>query len=169
MQDPTLYRYAFPNVNYEGWGVFLLDSFGMLAVASDFGNYVYHWPRQGWGKGDFRRFLLRCDDGYLIGKLGQGQSTFDPERTSNNIKEHILYYRRHGEYEREFARSEWELVCETDWTWEGGRHDWYQRTELEDAHEFVCYGPEPQLVAFMKKVWPRFREKLEEALASEAP
>jgi len=167
MSAPTLYRYALPNVNYEGWAVFLLDSNGLLTVASDYGDYVYHWPKQGWGKGDFRRFLLRCDDGYLIGKLGKGRSVFSPENTERLIKEDILQYRRCGQYTKEFARREWDLVNDTDWSWEGGRYDWYQQTELPDASEFMCHSPEPQLLGFMKRVWPRFRKVLEEALAAE--
>lgn len=168
MNEPTLYRYAFPNVKSEGWAVFLLDSFGMLSVASDFGNYVYHWPRGGWGEHDFRRFLLQCDNGYLIGKLGDGRTVRNGRRTEANIREHILYYRRCGSYDRDFARREWDLMHSTDFYSDYDIHEWYLNTHLDDAGEMISYGPGPQLLGFMERVWPRLRERLTAVLAEEA-
>lgn len=164
MAEPTLYRYAFPNSKHEGWAVFLLDSFGMLSVASDFGNYVYHWPRNGWGPGDFRKFLLQCDGGYLISKLGSGRTVRHGQRTEANIREHILYYRRCGSYDRDFARREWDLLHSLDFDSDLEIHEWYLATGLDDAGEMIAHGPEPQLLVFMEKVWPRLREALSCAL-----
>ena len=163
--EPTLYRYALPNVNWEGWAVVLLTSNGMLAVASDFGNYVHHWPPE---PGDFRAFLLQCDDGYLTRKLSGGHRVVDGQRTAQGIREQILHYRREGFYTREFARKEWDLCNSADFGSEWDLHDWYRETDLEDAYDLVSHDAPPQLVGFMEHVWPRFRAALQAELGEAA-
>jgi hypothetical protein len=140
----------------------------MLAVASDFGNYVYHWPRAGWGESDFRKFLSRCHDDYLIGKLGAGRRVLDESRTRTNIRDHILSCRRNGPWQRDFARREWDLLRASEFENEVQAYEWYVETGIDDPGEFLIYSPEPQLVAFVRKVWPRLQAKLREALAVEA-
>jgi len=168
MIEPTLYRYAFRSVNHEGWAVFLLDAYGMLSVASDFGNYVCHWPRGGWGEGDFRRFLLRCDNSYLVSKLGGGRSRINGPRTKQSIKEHICRLRRERDCSAEWARTEWSHLKYHDFEDDSDVAVWLGETRIEEAWDLCCYGPEPQLVAFMEKVWPRLRVKLCDVLAEEA-
>jgi len=168
MSEPTLYRYAFPNVKHEGWAVFLLDSFGMLSVASDFGNYVYHWPRDGWGPYDFRKFLLQIDNGYLIGKLDGGRSRIRGDKTKQRIKEEICRLRRDLSLGKDEARDEWDHLQYHDFEDDSDFTVWHGETKLEAAWELCCHGPEPRLVAFAEKVWPRLRERLREALAEEA-
>lgn len=163
--EPTLWRYSFPNQNHEGWAVFLLDSCGMLAVTSDFGNYAFHWPRNGWGPGDFRSFLADVNASYLISKLslGHDQQVY-PEETGRSIREAILRWRKTGSLTKEQARTELELLKRSDFDTILGCHEWYLSTSLADAHEFIHYGPPPQLVAFAEKVWPRFVEALKRDL-----
>lgn len=176
MPDPdptptTIWRYSIksqltPHGFREGWAVFLLDSNGMLAVASDYGDYVYHWPRHGWGPEDFRRFLVGLDASYLIGKLSHGKRVPDAEATERNIRKEILQLRREKIMTKDRARSEWELVKRASFDHEVEIHDWYLSTSLTDVLDLFQYQPEPQLVAFTQRVWPRFVAALQEDLTT---
>ena len=166
---PTVWRYSLQSEHHEGWAVFLLDSYGMLAVASDYGNYVHHWPRGGWGTGDFRVFLLGIDPSYLIGKLGHGRTVLDPAGTERRIRDTVLRARREQYLTKDRAQSEWDRVGASDFADVVSFHDWYLNTSLEDAYELAVYQPEPQLVAFTQRVWPRFLAALREDLGQQQP
>lgn len=144
-----------------GWGGrFWLTSDGCLSIYSDWGNYGYWWTHPGC---EIREFLCRIDDDYLLGKLCSGsglRDVIDEEACERAIKEHILEYRRQGYYDREFARKEWDLVCESSFSTEVEAHEWYRETRLEEAFEFIRYERPPQAVAFVKHCWPAFRAAL---------
>lgn len=171
MPESKLYRYQLRNVNHEGWAVFLVDSLGMLAVASDFGNYVHHWPVIGWSQGsadDFRKFIIECDASYIIRKLGQGRQVIQPEATVKNIRKVVLDLRRNQSLTAVDARYEWDLIDRSCFDHEVGFSEWYEATKLVETYELASYGPEPQLVGFMERVWPRFIGLLKAELVDEA-
>lgn len=170
MSEVQVWRYALRNDKPgEGWGVFLLDSNGMLAIASDFGNYVYHWPSQGWGKGGFREFLLELDTCYLSGKLAGGAREYQADRTLSNIREEICRLRREGYLEKDQARCEWDLPREfNNLRRSEDFGNWLEETRLEEAWEWAVYDVPTQLMLFCQRVWPRFRELLQSDLGTVA-
>lgn len=163
--EPMLWRYSLKNVNHEGWAVFLLDSWGMLAVCSDFGNYAFHWPRGGWGDDDFRRFLAGIDSYYLVRKLNSGHpSVLYGDETRKNIKRQILQWRKDGELPASEARDEYDMACSNDFDSDADAREWVVGSALPDAHELIQRGPPRDLVAFSERVWPRFVKLLKEDL-----
>ena len=165
-----VWRYALKNDEPgEGWGIFLLDSNGMLAVTSDFGNYVYHWPPQGWGPRGFRQFVIECDDGYLSGKLGGGVREYQGDTTLAVVKEYILSRRKLGSFLQEEAREEWDLLH--DYKDLGSEDDfrlWLERTNLDEPYFLASYGTPIQVRMFVKRVWPRFKAMVLADLKAEA-
>ncbi|SFH21672.1 hypothetical protein SAMN05660649_04288 [Desulfotomaculum arcticum] len=174
MSDIKFWRYSLPPIDsIEGWGIFLLDSTGMFAAVTDYGNYAFKWTHHGCK--DFREFFIDIkhgsDNEYYIKKLFQGQEKeFDGENTIKSIKEHILYYRRDGSYSKEFAREEWDLIKEyehnfisvIDFT------RWHDETKIDEAHEFACYDYPSDIKAFGQKLLPRLADVLREELQKEA-
>jgi len=156
-------RYDIPSRKGEGWAVVFLDARGIITTVSDYGDYGYWFGSIG-GDGDLRGFLCRCDDGYLMRKLAP-KEVYDGAATEAGIRKHILEYRREGNYEKDFARREWDLIAETDI-----EHDfrvWYEETEIGDAAEFCREKPDPRAVAFCEYVMPRLREMLRAEMAAE--
>lgn len=125
---------------------------------SDWGNWGYWWTHPGC---ELREFLCHIDDHYLLGKLCSGQrDVIDDVGSERDIKQHILEYRRNGHYDRDFARREWDLVCESSFTNEVEAHQWYLETEIGDAAEMLRYDKSPSCQAFIKQCWPLFRAEL---------
>jgi hypothetical protein len=169
MSDETVWRYSVPNdKRHEGWAVFLLDSSGMLAVCSDYGNYAYHWHR-GWGDYDFRKFLSGIDQYYLTSKLSYGLSKeVRVKETEKAIREHIAEMLKSEAFTSADARREANRLKHADFDSEIGINDWIAETAIVDAHELIRRGPPLQLVALAERVWPRLVELLKRDLLREA-
>jgi hypothetical protein len=167
MTAVTTWRYQLPNENGEGWAIVFMDSIGCFSVLSDYGDYGYRWPQAGWGPGDFRKFILGCDDHYLLRKIAR-RDHYDGDKTLRAIKKRILRWRREGMLRKDQARQEWDLVTDRYGS-VYSREDfaiWYQRTHLESAHELAVYDFEPSVLAFVKHVLPRLRAKIREDIGT---
>lgn len=165
-----VWRYSLPSVKGEGWAIIFLDSIGCFTALSDWGDVGYRWPQQGWGDGDFRKFLLSCDDYYLTTKFGRGRKEYDPKRTLACVKEHILTHRRDARLTKEEARQEWDLLRTYDeLDREFDFSQWYSATQLDDPGEFYCMRYVSDVTHFVAHVLPRLRDVLKAELAAETP
>ncbi len=159
----TCWRYALPNVHYQGWAIVHIDSSGFLGIASDFGNYAHQWVS--WGDQDFRQFLADLrDGGYLCSKLGR-ETNFDRVATAKAFREDILEGRRQNGYDQKTARQLWDAVAEfldddhsADWLLEN-------TSAMVDGWEMLRYDYESLLRGFVQHVWPRIQAAIREDLA----
>lgn len=153
------WRYSLPNVKGEGWVIAFLDSTGCFTALSDWGNVAYRWNARGWGPGDFRQFLLSCDDYYLTSKLGQGRQEYDPEKTLQSVKEYIIEQRKSRRWDKEDAAKEWDrLDTYSNLESEFDFGHWVSATEIGDAAEFYSQKYVSDVSAFIKHAMPRLRE-----------
>ena len=153
----------------DGWAVFLFDSRGYFSVISDYGNYSHLWSSFG---DDFPRFLVGVSAGHVLCKFARPvmERGVDVDKTAKGIKKHILQERRLGNLSREEARNEWNLVDDhllDEGCGDCGFWAWSVETSFDDTHEFAVSKRDEEAIAFMKKVWFRFRDALVEFLASE--
>lgn len=165
----TLRRYVVPNEpdnRFSGWGIFLIDSSGMLACVTDYGNYAYKWSSI--GPRDFRAFLCGCDDGYLTGKLAPEKS-YDGDATEKHIRRTILEDRRRGELSCEAAREEWDLLDNSDLSSEMGFGEWLRETTYSDAWDFAVRTHSAEIQMFCERLWPRLVAQLKQQLEKEKP
>ncbi len=155
-QDVTVWRYVVREPKPLGcWGVFLLDSNGMFAVCSDYGDYAYHWPNQNWGPQGFRGFLAQVDQGYLLSKIAPNR-VYSGSQTLKTIRERILYLRRQTHLSRERAREEWDLAEDVNASYAEAFGHWVGETTLDDAYELCCYECDPEAVQFCEHVFRPF-------------
>ncbi|GAB6989594.1 hypothetical protein [Paenibacillus pini] len=163
------WRYYIPSVDgVEGWGVFLLDSTGMFAAVTDYGNFAYMWPIKHTGCDDFREFFKHRDAYYVLGKCApsNGQE-YQGERTEEELRKTILRMRREDTFTEEDARKEWDLLNEVDLEYREGFHEWYQGTEFIDAHEHMVFDYTVSERAFADILFPKFCEAVANELKSE--
>jgi hypothetical protein len=165
-EDIKIWRYCIPTEDgLSGWGIFLLDSTGMFAAVTDYGNYAFKWSN--WGPGDFRKFVIGLSPGYLLGKVAKVEH--DGEATLKSVKEYILECRRDGEWSKEEAREEWDLLAECD-----GLDSipactrWYDATKISDAGEFMSEGYDMDARMFAEKLMPRLAEALKQELEKQS-
>lgn len=157
------WRYSVPNrKGYEGWAILFLDSEGCFAALSDYGDWSYRWNARGFSPDeDIRKFLLRCDDDYLLRKIAP-QQEYDPDKTKANIRELILGMRRERQLTKDEALEEWELTSDLSNEYEFGR--WAELTQLPDTSELFCQKYSEQAKAFLKECMPRLREVIKNDL-----
>ena len=168
MSDIQMWRYTLPTIDrIEGWGIFLMDSTGIFAAVTDYGNYAYSWSH--YGEKDFREFIIGLEKSpsYLLGKVARHEYKYDGEETLKFIKKHILEYRRDANVTREEARKEWDLLEEYELEYEYGFNQWYESTSLDDAHEFYHESYSASAIGFAKKLIPRLAELLRAELDKE--
>jgi hypothetical protein len=167
-EDIKFWRYSIPPVDrIEGWGIFILDSTGMFAAVTDYGNYAYMWDH--YGKRDFREFVagLAKSPYYILEKIAIKE--YSGDKTIKRIKEDILDCRRDGSYSKEFARKEWDLIKDIgDMDNVYGFKEWYDRTHIQDTAEFYGEDWKPCAKAFATKLMPRLAEVLKAELVKEA-
>lgn len=160
------WRYQFPSEKGEGWAVVFMDSTGCFAALSDWGSCSYRWSQAGWGPGDFRKFLLSCDDGYLASKFGQGRREYDPEGTVRSVKERLEELERGGDLSVEDLAEERELLRRfDDLDNEMNYMQWRQETKIDVSDGFSMQRYERDVTSFIKRVMPRLRQKLKDELA----
>lgn len=157
------WRYSVPNrKGYEGWAILFLDSAGCFAALSDYGDWSYRWNARGFSPDeDIRKFLLRCDDDYLLRKIAPKQE-YDSEATQTSIRELILGMRREKQLDKEEARYEWDLSSDVSTEFDFGR--WMQNTDLPEAHEVYCQKYSEQAKAFLRECMPRLKEAIKNDL-----
>lgn len=163
MTAVELRRYVIPSQKGEGWAIIVIGSDGYFSTVSDYGNYAYRWTNPGC---EFRKFLVGVNAGYLIGKLHGRPDEYDGDETTKAIREEIVRRRRDGTWTREEAREEWNLTSGLDSIVDFAF--WWQKTRIEDAHEFQRNSVPSEVVAFANRAWPRFVEMLKAELAAEA-
>lgn len=163
IQGAVLWRYIVKPGPW-GWGIFLLDSTGMFAVVSDYGNYAFKWTD--WGKRDFRLFLIGLDKSYLCGKLAMDRSReYQGQRTLENIRDQIIQLRRDGSLTKEQARKEWELAKMVDSHYAEDFAEWLRETKLgSDSYELSVYDTPAQIRLFYDRVFTRLVEVIKEDL-----
>ena len=162
--EVQLRRYCVSSKKGEGWGVFVIGSYGFFSVVSDYGNYAFWWTH--FGEGDFRAFLISLEWDYAAGKLGQGHTkVFQGQSTIENVRDHILQHRRDGSWSKERALEEWELIESTDLSIHP--EDWMRATKIEDAYELIRRDWPADVLAFCKVLLPRFQQVLRDELARE--
>lgn len=169
MSEVKFWRYYIPSVDgIEGWGVFLLDSTGMFAAVTDYGNAAYKWPLH--AEEDFRRFFAKgVSGGYLLQKLFYEHKQFDGDATLREVKEDIIERRRDGSYSRQKARKEWDLLSYyEDLDNDASFVRWYDNTSISDAGEFYKMRYPASARAFVNKLIPRLSEAIREELAKES-
>lgn len=155
------WRYSLPNENGEGWAIIFMDETGCFAALSDWGDVSYRWNSRGLPEGGFKRFMTNCDDYYLTGKFGQGRKEYDAKGSLENAKDAIIQARRDGDFDKEKARDEWELLDRyDDLENEMLFHGWYTQSSLDDASECYCQHYVSDVTQFVAKVMPRLRAVL---------
>lgn len=169
MSEVKFWRYTIPSIDGEGWGIFLLDSTGMFAAVTDYGNYAYMWPLRHTGCDDFREFFKHRDAYYVLGKCAPSRGReYQGDETGRYIRKEILRMRREDILNEEDARKEWGLLEDIDFDYAEGFGVWYEQTELSDAHEYARYDFSAQEKAFANELFPRFCDAVIEDLAKEA-
>lgn len=146
------------------WAEILIDSNGMFAAVSDYGEFIYRW---GYFNGDFRYQILRFSDDYFLGKTRGNKQEVKVEKTVEYIKKHIIEYRRteYSRWSKNRARREWELIkdCET----EEDIDNWLNATEIQDAWEMVHYDYDEMAYRFCREILPRLRARIRKQLRDE--
>ncbi len=167
-----VWRYYIPSVNGEGWGVFFLDSDGIISAVTDYGNYGCWFSDPGCK--DFREFFLNAwrDRGYFLRKFAVNtKKVYQGEETFSAIKQEILSRRRGNGLSKEAARSEWKLL---HYDWLESLHlyeqalKWLDLTEMDfdDGPPFV-FDHSRSLKKFVDELLPRLSLILTAELASE--
>jgi hypothetical protein len=82
------WRYYLPNIDGEGWGIFLLDSTGFFSAVTDYGNCAYRN-----GTKDFREFMKGSSSYYINKLFGEG-TEYQGDQTVEKIKRYIIELRR---------------------------------------------------------------------------
>ncbi len=145
-------------------GTFIITHDGMLSVKSEYGSYSYWW--QSTGEADFRTFLIGCDDGYVLRNLSPIEE-YDGAATEKSVLDWINKSFQSGELPEAEAEALTEEATEADFTSEFGMHRWLLATKMPDPHEQVVRRTHPRAVAFIERVWPLFRLKLQQEILSE--
>lgn len=166
MHEVKFWRYYVPNIDGEGWGIFLLDSTGMFAAVTDYGNCAYRWAHH--GEDDFRKFLTGGSWGYYLKKLFPHEYEYCQEKTLQSIKERILYSRFNRYITEEQAREEWDLLERHDDLYSSSDFTrWYDETSLDDAGEFYEQDYSASAKAFCYKLLPRLAEMIEKDIQND--
>lgn len=169
--DAEVYSCRFNN--RAGWAVLILhDETGTVAVHSDYGDWVYSWPRPGRGECSLREFLASCSEEYVAQKfMGRDERRiFDFDGTVKAFKEAIIQSRRERNLDQEKARSlfndvvDMEEIESEDLFWErlsGDLHDFidgdyygYAAHKPEAGYLWLRDGILPALLAEIRKTKP---------------
>lgn len=167
MSDVTLYRYAIPSIQYEGWAEVVMGSNGYFSTVSDYGNYAFRWTA--FGDGDFREWFLTLGPDYVRCKLDSSK-VLDDEATVRNIREAICTARRNvairgrRTFTKEQARDAWDEA--------GGIsnyvevNDWFNRwaSYMDDYYDLVSERPPAQIMGFVTHLLPRIKTAIRATL-----
>lgn len=167
MKNVTFWRYYVPSEDGEGWGIFILDSTGMFAAVTDYGNCAYRWTHHGCD--DFREFFSGGSWDYFLKKLfPRMDNELQSEETVISIKRRIIHNRRERYWTAEDARTEWDLIAENDGLY--SKHDfnkWYEETRIDEAYDYAVYDYPASVKEFGYKLLPRLFAMIHDDLSSE--
>ncbi len=158
------WRYDMPPIQCEGWAVVVMCSDGYFSTVSDYGNYAFWWTHH--ARDDFRKFILSADDDYVRRKLDP-EKHYDGNTTLWIVKSAIIRLRREGEWTRDQAREEWDLLDEYDLYEAEGFSRWYEATKIPDAHECYHQSPSAQIMGFVEHTLPRLKQLIRAELDRE--
>ena len=150
------------------WAIIILDSNGMFAAVSDYGDYIYHWSHF---REDFRRFMLGVGWDYLLGKTrGHNAKELQVDSSKELIREAILDYRRHdADMTKDLARREWDLINDVDN--EEDLRNWLDETEYFNddgcGYEYFRYDWGASEHNFVKLILPRLKAEIRQQLKQE--
>lgn len=169
MKDVKLWRYYLPNEKGEGWAIIVIGEDGFFSAVSDYGSYGYFWSHHGCK--DVRQFFLRAarDWDYFLNKLAPKPWAFDGAETYKALRELILVHRRLRDWDRTYARTEWDTLQESGLE-NGGLYEyyqWYENTRIDCAYEYSVYSPPSDAVAFCQKTLGRLALVLRDELTAE--
>jgi hypothetical protein len=166
-----VWRYSLPSEDgFGGWGVFFLDSAGVFAAVTDYGNASYVW--RGHGERDFREFVagLARDPHYTLGKLAQPtfEWPMDVEATRKACRSAVLDARRQRarQWDRDRARIEWDALQRAE-----DEHElltWIREAPLDDRGDLIARRPPAGMSALIEKLLPRLAAVIRAELAAEA-
>lgn len=168
------WRYFLPNVDGQGWAIFLIDSVGTFTCVSDYGNYAYRWPPAGFHGHDFRAEIIRMHSEYVLRKVtGERRTEFNDKKTRKGIMQAILEYRRQGDgncgIKKELARSEWDLAKDIE-DQESFEY-WMRETEFFNhdgcAYEYACWDYTCEQKTFAYTLVPKLQELIRAELKRE--
>lgn len=161
------WRYYLPSENGEGYAIIFIDSTGVFSAVSDFGNYGYIWGHT--GNRSIKEFLLESEKDwhYFANKLDPKEIT-DWDATETRIEEHIREYRKEGNYTKEFADRELQLLHDSAISDEWSFYNWYQDTNIHDAAGLMVQRTSYQVEHFVKKTMKRLCGILQKELADES-
>lgn len=143
---------------------------GSIDVQSDYGTYAYQWYATGCD--DIRKFLVRLDYGYFMGKAhsSRGYET-DWDGTAEDIRKEILKDRRKGDMTAEDARTCLDAVGTIEW----GEALFYEMRDCPELAKFYadCDYPkrtvrQGQCNGFWTIIWPEITMVWREEMLSEA-
>lgn len=146
------------------WADVLMNSDGMFAATSDYGDFVYRWAH--YGHGDFRNAFLRMSVSSFLNKTRGGKQVVQLKETIAGIKKTIVEYRRSGEFTTEEAREELALIKQVESEHEL-LHNWLSDTSICDAWEFVQRDFCVQDYAFAELILPRLDDMIRAELIEE--
>jgi hypothetical protein len=165
----TLRRYVVRDPKRHDFAEIVIGDNGFLAIVSSYENWAYAWRNH--GRADFRDFLLGMDveyPDYLGGKLDPVR-VFDADETTNRLLDLIERSRRDGGMSVDAAEEAEEdahsIASEDEW------RDWIDRHGASfdtcEAHGTYAQQLNPQVVGFIKHMWPLFCEQLRAELAGQ--
>lgn len=172
LQKDVCEKYTLRFENGVDYAIFTIDETGMFNCQSSFGNFNYKWYSFG---DNFKEFLSRLDDGYLLNKLCN-RSYFNAYEYIQDSKRTIIKKRRDYNLTGEQARTLWTFFDKTVDSCNDSvdiiRNEFYCNSDLSEI-----LGPEPwtseywpeadyspDQLAFVNKVYPIFASILKEEL-----
>ena len=173
MRQVKHWRYHYKGERGCYWATLFLDERGAFAYVSDAGNGAYgHFYCN-----DIRHFVAydladapKYPD-YLAGKLCRGQRTeFNHDRTLQNAKEHIIYYRKDNAITKEMARGLWDNLPEEEYkeAWVQYFNEDYWEFWGSDWYENIAYDWDGWTIGFIEKCLPGLQELIRKELEEEA-
>ncbi len=164
------WRYYVPSLEdgTDSWSIVFIDSTGVVAVCSDYGDWCYRWVTRYTGSEDFRDFFVGRGSDYVASKLSSGRrdgEVFDEDTTRANVRREILTLRRDRTLSAEEARDEWDRSGGIDG--ELGFQDFLGDTDLADMYECAASCMAGGLKHWVTVSLPRLQQLIREQLATE--
>jgi len=154
------------------WANITITEDGFVDIQSDYGDYSYRWSAMGT---DVKRFLIGCDKDYIMCKFKYNcPDVFDSTGTEKAIIKAAKERKKNGEITKAFLDELLEHLEYTD-GWSDESEFWHDVNDhgiYDLVFESSCYVPcehdtNPQLVSFMKEVWPHFIKQLKKEVEDE--
>lgn len=165
-------RERWEDQNWCEWAQMVITANGMMAITSDYGDYVYHWSwggRNNCNDGDFREFVagLSRSQSYLCEKFAgaRGRDEIQLEETKKYVRDHIMEcYRDGGRWTKE-AHAELALINAVEH--EDDLRNWVNETSICDAWEMISRDYDIRLKAVTRLCMPILCKLVREQLDAE--